>query len=249
MVDFKSERKVAMKTTAGMIVSLLLLTSLAVSQQSETRDSRQRTVSVRGFGTVTTSPDQIRLSVQVNTRAASATEAMSQASAKTRQILDILKNLGVEAKDIQTTRVTVSAILDYQRQIQPPPIIGYSGTNDFNVVFKGKLMERVGEFMDKAVSAGATSFGGLMYENSRQRELERDALKKASADAQARAGVLAKELGAALGNVLSISESVSRPLPYQREFGAAVAAADAAAPVMTGELTIIANVDVVFELK
>jgi len=236
-------------TTVVAMILLLLAPARMPGQQTEAKEPKQRTISVRGLGTVTTAPDQIRLSVQVNTRANSASEAMTQASSKTRQILDILKNIGVDTKDIQTTRVTVTAILDYQRQVQPPPIIGYSGTNDFNVVLKGKLMDRVGEFIDRAVIAGATSFGGLMYENSRQRELERDALKKAAADAKARAEVLAKELGAGVGAVVSISESVSRPIPYDRGV-AAMAMTDAtAAPVMTGELTITATVDVVFELK
>lgn len=102
--------------------------------------------------------------------------------------------------------------------------------------------------MDKAVTSGATSFGGLTYENSKQRELERDALKKAANDAQARAEVLAKELGVALGKVLSISESVSTPFPMGR-MAMVEAMAPSAAPVMTGELTISAQTDVIFELK
>lgn len=235
--------------TVGAMLLLLLVPARLLGQQTETKEPKQRTISVRGLGSVTTSPDQVRLSVQVSTRATSASEAMTQASSKTRQILDILKNIGVDTKDIQTTRVTVTAILDYQRQVQPPPILGYSGTNDFNVVFKGKLMDKVGEFMDRAVIAGATSFGGLMYENSKQRELERDALKKAAADARARAEVLAKELGAGVGTVVNISESVSRPIPYDRGIAAMQMTDAAAAPVMIGELTITATVDVAFELK
>lgn len=237
-----------MKTIGRVIAVLLMCLTVAFAQQREPAKP-ERTVSVRGMGNVTVAPDQIRLSVQVHTRANTATEAMAQATAKTRQILEILKGFGVETKDIQTTRVTVNPILDYQRQVQPPPIIGYSGTNEFNVVFKGKLMDRVGEFMDKAVSAGAASFGGLVYENSKQRELERDALKKAAADAKARAEVLAKELGAAVGMVVDISESVSGPLPFRGGRMDMAMATESAAPVMTGELVITADVNVVFELK
>lgn len=194
-----------------------------------------------------TTPDQIRLNVQVNTRAESASEAMTQASKKTSDILSVLKNYGIDLKDIQTTRVTVSAILDYQRNIQPPPVIGYSGVNDFTVIFKNTLMDKVGEFLDKAVTLGVTSFSGLMYESSKERELERDALKKAATDAQARAGVLAKELGATLGRVMNVSESVVSPTPVMR--AGMMDAAAAAAPVMTGELAITAQVTVTFELK
>jgi uncharacterized protein YggE len=236
-----------MKTTIVPALTLLLAVSSTSAQQGDLRE-RPRTVTVRGFGSINAPPDQIRLSVQVNTRASSASEAMAQASVKTRDILAILKNMGVDTKDIQTTRVTVNPIVDYQRNIQPPPIVGYTGINDFNVVFKGKLMDRVGEFMDKAVTAGASGFGSLMYENSKQRELEREAMKKAAADAQARAVVLAMELGANVGKIMTISESYYGPIPMGRA-SAMVESATVSTPVMTGELTISAQVETVFELK
>jgi uncharacterized protein YggE len=207
-----------------------------------------RSVSVQGLGKVSTVPDQVRLSVQVNTRAESASDAMAQTSKKTNDILAILKSIGVDPKDIQTSRVTVNAILDYQKNIQPPPIIGYTGVNDFTVIFKGKLMEKVGTFMDKSVAAGVSSFGGLTYESSKQRKLERDALKKAADDAQARADVLAKQLGATLGNVLTVSESANSPSPMIMR-SALMDASAAATPVMTGEIAITAQITATFELK
>lgn len=236
-----------MKTS---LLALILCVTSAFAQQDNSEHGTRagsRTVLVQGLGRLMTVPDQIRLSVQINTRGESASEAMLQVSKKTSDILAVLKGYGIDPKDIQTSRVTVSAILDYQRNIQPPPIIGYSGVNEFTVLFKGKLMDKVGEFLDKAVTLGVSSFSGLMYESSKQRELERDALRKAAADAQARAEVLAKELGAALGRVMNISESVSSPAPMMR--ATMMDAASTAAPVMTGELAINAQVAVSFELK
>jgi uncharacterized protein YggE len=238
-----------MNNLLPIVVTLVALTAAGVAQQPEPRESKPRTVSVRGMGVVTTAPDQVRLTISVNTRGESAATAMSSASARTREILGILKAFGVEEKEIQTSRVTVTPVYDYEKRIQPPPIVGYTGTNEFTVLFKGKLMDRAGEFIDRAVTAGAAGFSGLMYEASKQRELEREALKRAAIDAQARADVLAKELGATLGRVMSISESVgTAPQPYDRGM-MATEAAGSAAPVMTGELSIRANVDVVFELK
>ena len=222
--------------------------SSALAQQAETKDKMQ-TINVRGEGMIATTPDQVRLSVSVNTQAQTAYAAMRSASGKTAEILALLKNMGVEDKNIQTSRVNVSPTYDYSKQIQPPPIIGYNSSNDFTVLFKGKLMDKVGEFMDKAVSAGASNFGGLQYEASTQRELERDALKRAADDAKARAEVLAKQLGASLGQVMTISESVSQGSPVPIMMKSAMMDASSAAPVMQGELSIRAEVTVVFELK
>jgi hypothetical protein len=236
---------------AKNIIAVVLVLSCAIvafAQTGEMKEPRPRSVAVRGMGMVMSAPDQVRVTVQVNTRAESASSAMTLASTRTRDILAILRGYGIDDKNIQTSRVSVSPVLDYQRNIQPAPIVGYTGTNEFSVLFKGELMKKVGDFMDKAVAAGASSFGGLYYEASKQRELERDALKKAADDAQARAEVLAKQLGATLGKVMNISESVSGPGPIAR----GVMATDisgTSAPIMTGELTITAQVDVVFELK
>jgi uncharacterized protein YggE len=224
----------------------MALTSFA--QQAETKDAPPRTVTVRGMGAVTTPPDQVRLGVQVQTRAESATEAMAAANARTRQVLAILKAQGVGEKEIQTSRSTVNAIVDYQRNIQPPPIVGYNGVNEFSVLFKGPLMEKVGTFMDKAIAAGATGFGGLQYETSIQRSLEREALKKAASDARARAEVLATELGASLGKAIKVSELSVGPAPLSRGIMMAEGSS-AGAPIMSGELTVTAQAEVVFELK
>jgi uncharacterized protein YggE len=230
-----------------MTVATLFVAAFA--QQSDTKE-KARTVSVQGEGVIATSPDQLRLTVQVNTQGQTASEAMRATSGKTAEILALLKSMGVDEKNIQTARVNVSPTYDYSKQIQPPPIVGYNSSNDFSVLFKGKLMEKVGEFMDKAAEAGATNFGSFQYESSKHRELEREALSKAASDARTRAEVLAKELGAGLGRVLSIAENTTgQPPPLYVRGGRSEAAMVSSAPVMQGELLIRAEVTVVFELK
>jgi hypothetical protein len=210
------------------------------------KDMKPRTVSVRGSGSISVAPDQIRVNVQVNVRAESASGAMTTASRRTSEILDLLRSYNVDPKDIQTQRVTVAPVYDYEKRVQPPPIVGYTATNEFAVTFKEAVMSRVGEFLDRAVTAGAASFGGLVYESSKQREQERKALVLAAADAKARAEVLAEELGAKIGRVLSVSEIGPRiPGPIVQDIRAE---ASVAAPVMTGEITVKTTVDVMFEL-
>ena len=226
---------------------LIFLVAWGASAQEGQRPAPGRTVTVHGEGSINVTPDQVRLSVQINIRGESATAAMGEANARTSAVLTLLKSMGVDAKDIQTSRATVNAIIDYQKNVQPPPIIGYTGINEFSVVLKGKLMEKVGDFLDRGISAGASSFGALAYESSARRGLEREALKKAADDAQARASVLAQQLGATLGEVRTITESTGPIWPMVRS--GLMDAQAASAPVMSGELSINAQVTVVFELK
>lgn len=237
-----------MKRLAALLCILLLCQINSPAQAPEPHEKRPRTVTVRGTGTLSLPPDQVRVSIQVNVRGESASSAMNTASTRTRDVLDILQSYGVDTKNLRTTRISVSPIYDYEKRIQPPPIVGYMASNDFVVTFVESKMDRVGEFLDRAVTAGASNFGSLIYESTKQRELERDALINAAADARARAEVLAKELGANLGRVLSITEvGLTPPVPIVQDM--VRTEASVAAPVMVGEITISAKADVVFELK
>ena len=93
-----------------IVVVAIVLASLAAqvsAHQAETEEPKSRTVSVRGAGTVSAMPDQVRVTIQVSTRAESATAAMASANARTKEILMLVKGVGVDPKDVQTSRVTV----------------------------------------------------------------------------------------------------------------------------------------------
>ena len=229
-----------------LVIAIILPITMGFAQTPS--PDHLRSIRVHGVGTVSTTPDQVRLTVQVHAREASASSAMKATSSRSREVLSLLSGYGVKSEDIQTSRVTVSPVLDYEKRIQPPPIVGYTGSNEFTVIFKGTVMDKVGEFMDKAVAAGASSFGSLQFESSKARDLERDALVNAAADARARATVLAKELGATLGRINEVSESPAAPMPMLRT-GALSVTAESSSPVASGEVTVRAEVIVVFELE
>jgi uncharacterized protein YggE len=226
-------------------VSVLAASGLA---QTPEKEKKPRTLTVRGTGVVYAEPDQIRLAMQVNVQGESASEAMRTANTRTEEIISLLKSHGVETKDIQTGRVSVTPIYDREKRTQPPPVVGYAASNDFTALFRSKAMGKLGEFLDKAVKAGATNFGGFVYESSMQRQLEKDALVAAAGDARARAEVLARELGAAVGPVLSVAEAGMMPSPVVQDVRA-LSMTEAGAPVMAGEMSVTMRVDVVFELK
>ena len=239
-----------MRPPSVVMICFALIPLQTLAQKTEKATGNQRTVSVRGYGYVTITPDQVRTTMQVAARGESAAAAMGETSTRTSTILALLKSMGVDDKDVQTSSVTVTPIYDQGQRVQPPPIVGYTGSNSFSILFEGKLMDNVGTFLDKAVTAGASSLGALRFESSQRRLLEREALRKAASDARARAEVLAKELGGMLGQAQSVSETVfgsTRKTRESQDFE--MADQSVAAPVMAGELKISAQVDVVFELK
>lgn len=229
------------------VVFLLMLgVVLALGQQAE--KEHQRTIRVNGVGKVRVVPDQLRLSIQVNVpRAESAVEALSLNSQRSAQLIALLKRFGIAERDIQTTRVSVNPVYDYDKRISPPPIVGYTAQNEVLVVMK--KMEDAGKILDQAVKNGATGFGPLQYESSNRTELEREALKKAADDARTKADLLARQVGATLGRVLTISESAVSTSPPIVPMAMEARAASVDVPVMAGEIEITATVEMIFELK
>jgi len=231
------------RTTTLMTIALLCAASIPATAQTDLR----RTVTVRGTGVVSTAPDQVRLSMQVMTRSSSASAAMSEASGRTNEVLLKLQAHGVEVKDIQTRRISVNPEYDREKRTSPPTISGYVAQSEFSALFRGDAIEQLGKFLDKAVAAGVTNIGGMSYETSERPALEQRALGEAAKDARMRAEKLAAQLGARIGQVLSITESgLSAPGPRMDVM--AMGMSESGSPVMTGEMDVVARVEVTFEL-
>jgi uncharacterized protein YggE len=229
--------------------TLLILLAMAVTAFGQQPEKEMtRSIRVQGVGKVKAVPDQLRLTFQINVpRAETASEALSRNSKLTAQVIAMLKRNGVAETDMQTTRVSVNPVYDYDKRISPPPIVGYSAQNEVRVVIR--KMDDAGKILDQAIQNGATGFGPMYYESSKRTELEREALRKAADAAREKADMLAKQLGVTLGRVISVTEGgVSAPPPMM-SMAAESRAMSVDVPVMPGEMDMSASIDVLFELK
>ena len=119
----------------------------------------------------------------------------------------------------------------------------YRASNTVEVTIRD--LNRAGEVLGAAATAGANQMHGIAFEIEDPSPLEAQAREKAMADARKRAEGLAKLAGLRLGAAVSIVESggptpVPGPVMMRAEAGQV--------PVERGELTITSNVQVVFEL-
>jgi len=108
----------------------------------------------------------------------------------------------------------------------------------------------MGDILDAAASAGSNTVENIGFGREDQNAAEDEAMTKAVAEARHRADTIAKAAGVRIVGVYDINTSpVFRPGPVM--FARAVGAADNAAvtPVAPGELTVSANVTIVYELS
>jgi uncharacterized protein YggE len=112
---------------------------------------------------------------------------------------------------------------------------------------------RVGEVIDVAVTSGVNSVQGVRFDLKNRPELEREALKRATADARQRAEAAAAGAGRTVDRVIRIEEPSSRPYPVRPEMMMRqTMAADKqmeSTPIVAGEIEIRSNVVITVTLK
>ncbi|RYZ02367.1 MAG: DUF541 domain-containing protein [Myxococcales bacterium] len=227
-----------------------------------------RGVTVTGSGKVSGKPDVARTTVGVETRATTAEEAVGDVNARMARVITALKQAGVAEADLRSSSVS----LNFERNPEPPrpyepapaaaaskaapaspppaplpPTGFYVATNNVEVTVRD--LNRAGQVLSAATSAGANQMFGIRFELEDPSALLATARQKAVADARARAEKLAQLAGVKLGSAVSITElegGSPGPMP-----AFAMMRSDAAnvAPVERGELTVSASVQIVYALE
>ncbi|MEW6182960.1 MAG: SIMPL domain-containing protein [Bacillota bacterium] len=201
------------------------------------------TVTVGGSGEVSAAPDSASISLGCTNQAAGAREAQTANDRAVEKVIEALKAQGIPKEKIQTRQYDI-----WPEQNEKSQIIRYRVTHTLSVEVKN--IDKVGAVLDAAIRAGANNSGGISFERSDALVLEREALKKAVADARQRAEALAGAAGKSVVRVVSIREVGTQqpPVPYMRSAMKVMDGAAESVPVEPGQLKITTAVEVEFEL-
>jgi uncharacterized protein YggE len=199
-------------------------------------------ISVSGEATVSVPPDLALVDGGVTSDAKTAREASDTNNAAMGKLMQALKGAGIEAKDIQTSRLSLQPQSAPNRS-GPSAIVGYRASN--RVTIRVRDVTKVANVIDTLVAAGANDIGGISFMVSQASKLLDEAREQAVADARRKAEIYAKAAGVTLGAPLSISEEgPPGAMPFRRMAGMA-----AAAPVAQGEETLHVTVGVSWAIK
>jgi uncharacterized protein YggE len=171
------------------------------------------------------------------------------------ELIDTLKAAGIEARDIQTSGFSVnpnyvySDARDDNGYTLPPRINGYQVSN--TVTIRVRALDTLGSVLDRAVTVGANTIGGVTFSVADPAELYDDARRKAFADARRKAELYAEIAQMELGGISAVSElqRPDGPQPYAMQTAMYDRAEAAAVPVEGGELTFPITVSVTWELE
>ena len=223
--------------TAPFMAAMLLATP-ALAQTE-----RPAMISVSGEATVSVPPDMAEVDGGFTSEAKTARDASDASNAAMGKVLLALKAANIDAKDIQTSRLSL------QPQSAPnhtgaPAIVGYRAGN--HVTIRLHDVTKVASVIDMLVGAGANDIGGINFMVSEASKLLDQAREQAFADARRKAEIYAKAAGVTLGAPLSISEGNASAPMFRTKMAMAPMAA---APVSQGEETLSVTVNVSWAIK
>jgi uncharacterized protein len=223
------------------VMSVLGIAGILEAQGPPQPNAGPPVVVASGEASVKRAPDRAWLNVTVESRSKSPRDAQKLNAGLMGAVLEKLRGAGLPPETIQTRAYELQPEYDYAGGQQT--LRGYLARNSLEV--RVDEIGRVGELIDLAVGAGATSVGGVRFDLKDRGAAERDALRQAVAAARARAEAVAAGAGMRIERIVRIEEHRAGVIPPPRPFmmaGRADVAAEAAPPIEPGELEIRAAV-------
>lgn len=246
------------------IVLIILAVFLGVQTLAALKGLRNtspsyNTINVVGEGEVFAVPDIASFTFTVSADAKTVTEAQEEVTGKMDTILDEVKNLGVEERDIKTTDYSVYPRYTYNQapctQFSCPPsrqtLDGYTASH--NVTVKVRKTDDAGKILAAAGEKGATGMSNISFTIDDPEALLDEAREKAIKNAREKAEQLSDDLDVKLVRVVSFSDnSGGGVMPMYREalgMGGDTAVAQSAPDLPTGENKYMVVVNVTYEIR
>ncbi|WAM30799.1 SIMPL domain-containing protein [Caldicellulosiruptor naganoensis] len=217
------------KLKAILMVIVLLFVSVFIfslwrAEASSASASQPKTeinkteINVKGVASVLAEPDIAVVTFGVLSEDVSADAAYSKTSSKINKIIDAIKKLGIDSKDIKTLKISVYPKYSYNKDDNASKIIGFYASTDLTVTVRN--ISQVGKVVDSAFKNGANTFSDLRFDISNVGAYYNQALAKALENAKEKANVLAKGLGISLGKPRIVNENTyinTPPIVYKTQ--------------------------------
>lgn len=250
-----------MKTKSTLTITVLVIATLlagcagAAFAQTETPTSEPgsskavtRTLTVNGSGKVYLTPDMVYVTIGVHTEGENAVTTVGDNNTSTQEVIDVLKGMKIDEKDIQTTNFSINPQKEYDQAGKPTGKVLYMVDNSVYVTVRD--LSKIGEILDATVKSGANSINGIQFDVADKTTALSDARQAAVKDAYGKAQELAGAAGVTLGAVQTISENTSGgPIPMYDRVAAPMAAAAGSVPVQAGQMLLTIEVSIVYEIK
>lgn len=213
-------------------------------------------VTINSSESVEITPDMAEIVYGITSEDEDASTCQQKNTESLNQVLAFLKEQGYADESIKTTGFSLETRYDWSGNTQK--LVGYSMHTQVTVT--DVPMDDVGGLLSKTVESGANEIQNVTYFSSTYDQAYKEALEKAVELARGKAEAIAHADGRQLGKVLRVEEyndgqygrytssGISRQANKMMEMAAGEGAGAADMGVMPGQMKVIANICVDFEL-
>jgi uncharacterized protein YggE len=193
-------------------ISALVMAVLFVSAgcSNNVVQERKSSVSVVGSGTVSVKPDMLQMSISISKTAQTTKSAQEEIGKMVRQALDVLKNSGVEDKDITTASLTFNSEYNYRPDRRV--LIGQRAeqTITFSIHDIQADGEKASQIIDRLVQINGIELNQMGFSVKNNTEHFAKSRELAFRKAEEKAKQYAELSGLKVARVLSISEETNQ---------------------------------------
>ncbi|MBS3159307.1 SIMPL domain-containing protein [Candidatus Woesearchaeota archaeon] len=236
-----------MKNTIFIILVIGLITLSACTFTTDS-NNQENTINVQGNSELRFQPDEAEVSIGVSILKPTAKEAQDEVNKVINQIIDNLRYKGFDEKDIQTEQISLYE--DYSWSEDGRESLGWRATQ--NLLVKSDDITKVGDIIDAATEGGANQINNINFglSEAKEQEYKAQALSEATKSAKDKAEIIANSLNVKLHELRSVTESNYYYVPYRYDMAMGVEkAADEAATILPQEVTITAQVALIYTTK
>lgn len=221
--------------------TFLILMTLVMTVAQAQEFKQAPLISVSGEGKVKVVPDQVSISVSVETRGNNSAEVKKQNDEKIDAVIKYIKKANIAKEDYQTQRVSLNPQYDYEKKKTT-----FYATQTIQILLKD--LNKYDELMEGLVSSGVNSIGNIEFKSSKMELHKSEARKLAMKDAKAKAEDYMSVTTQKLGNIFNVTDNTQayypRPMYAAMEMKSFDGASGARETLAIGEIEIIANVSV-----
>lgn len=247
MQQISYEIKKPLITTVIILLGLFIYTKLAGPipfSITSVQTTKSSLFTASGTGKVAAVPNTAQVSLGVTETSVTVSDSQTKLNTKSNNVINALKKLGIEEKDIKTTNYSISPNYDFTAGQR---VTGYTASQNLEVeTQKTELANRV---IDTATATGANVVGGVTFtfDDETKAKLEDQARKEAIGKAKVKAKSLADAAGIRLGRIIDVQESfLGQPVPMAQNFKAEAVGGDTT-NVTPGENSIEITVTLSYE--
>lgn len=256
MENFHKDKKSSAVFKIIISVFLLSLTALVLIYAQAKLDQSTNTMSVMGNGEIYAKPDLALTSFSVITESKTVEVASTTNTTKMNTIIESMKALGIEEKDLKTTSFNIYPRYEWETDLSssvwPQPrnrvLVGYEVTQSLQV--KIRDLSKVGEIIESATDAGSNQVGSLQFTIDDEEGIKKQSRELAIKDAKAKAKDLSSQLGVRLVKIVNFSESSASPMYYGLEKASYDSAEEVSVPqIEAGENKIDVTVYITYQIN